>query len=212
MGSARISLSKEEIRSHLALVCPPEIVATAGPAGSRITRALIGAAHGTPAAVLIGLVGYDNGPTIILTERTGHLQNHPGEISFPGGKIEADDGGPADAALREAFEEIGLPPDRVEIIGCLPPHHTISHFRVYPFVGWVEPPVELTPDPHEVAGVFELPLAFVLDPANRRLANLVVGGVKHTFSVYEYADHRVWGATAGMLAGLSQALGGPTAT
>jgi 8-oxo-dGTP pyrophosphatase MutT (NUDIX family) len=206
MGQGRTSPCKEEIQRRLGLVCPPEIAATAGAAGPRLTRALAGAAHGTPAAVLIGMVGHNYGPTIILTERTEYLSNHPGQVSFPGGRIEADDTSPADAAIREAFEEIGLPPDKVDIIGCLPPHETVSHFRIYPFVGWIEPPVQLTLDPHEVAEAFELPLAFVMDPVNHQFGSLTIGEVKHTFYVLEYEGHRVWGATAGMLVSLYRAL------
>ena len=113
-------------------------------------------------------------PTIILTERTEHLSNHPGQISFPGGRIEPGDVGPADAALREAFEEIGLAPGKVEMLGCLPVHATVTNFRVYPFVGWIEPPLEFTLDAHEVAGVFELPLTFALDPANHEFGSSVL--------------------------------------
>jgi len=199
---------KEEIRQRLQAVCPPEIASSAGAAGPRLTRALGGAAYGIPAAVLIGMVGHDDGVTIVLTERTANLTYHPGQISFPGGKIEADDAGPADAALREANEEIGLAPEKVEIIGCLPPHYTVTHFRVYPFVGWIEPPLGLTLDPHEVAGFFELPLAIVLDPANHHFDSLVVGNVKHTFYVLEFAGHRIWGATANILVSLARALSG----
>ncbi len=94
----------------------------------------------------------------------------------------------------------------MELLGCLPVHATISDFKVYPFVGWIEPPLELTLDPHEVAGVFEVPLAFVVDPANHRLGSLVLGGVTHTFYVLEWEEHRIWGATAGMLVTLAKAL------
>ena len=103
-------------------------------------------------------------PHIILTQRTAHLRDHAGQISLPGGRIERDDAGPAAAALREALEEIGLDPARVELVGGLRHYDTITGFRIHPIVGWIEPPVELTPDPFEVAEVFELPLSFALDP------------------------------------------------
>lgn len=199
-------LDREDIRRRLAAVCPPEAadvpVAHPPEAGVPVLQGV----PGVPAAVLVGLVGHDDGPTIILTERTEHLSNHPGQISFPGGRVESTDAGPADAALREAFEEIGLDPDKVELLGCLPLHMTISSFSVYPFVGWIEPPLELTLDTHEVAGVFEVPLAFVLDAKNHQLGSLVLGEVAHTFYVIEWQGHRIWGATAGMLVTLARAL------
>ncbi len=160
-----------------------------------------------PAAVLIGLIGHPEGPSIILTQRTAELNNHPAEISLPGGRVEADDEGPVAAALREAFEEIGLPPQRVEILGCLPPSETISRFLVYPLVGWVEPPIELEPDRREVAEVFEVPLSFVLDPANHRRESLVRASIRHHFYVMHYRDRRIWGATAGILVELARTLG-----
>ena len=199
-------LDRDEIRRRLAVVCPPEVadVPAARPPEADIPR--LPDLPGVPAAVLVGLVAHDDGPSIILTERTEHLSNHAGQISFPGGRIEPGDTGPADAALREAFEEIGLDPDKVELLGCLPVHTTITSFHVYPFVGWIEPPLELTLDAHEVADVFELPLAFVLDAANHQLGSLVLAGVTHTFYVLEWAGHRIWGATAGMLVTLARAL------
>ncbi len=162
---------------------------------------------GVPAAVLVGLVARREGPAVILTRRTEHLCNHPGQISLPGGRIEACDAGPAEAALREAFEEIGLSPERVELLGCLPPHTTVTGFRVYPFVGWIEELGELAIDRNEVAEVFEVPLAFVLDPVNHRRDSLVVGAVRHEFYVIPHAGHRIWGATAGILVGLAHILG-----
>jgi 8-oxo-dGTP pyrophosphatase MutT (NUDIX family) len=164
-------------------------------------------APGIPAAVLVGLVAHAEGPSVILTQRTEHLANHAGQISFPGGRIEAVDAGPAEAALREAFEEIGLAPEKVELLGCLPPYDTVTGFRVYPLVGWIEPPIALTPDPHEVAEIFEVPLSFVLDPANHCRDSLCVAGERHSFYALPYPGHRIWGATAGMLVSLARAVG-----
>ncbi|MBN1321498.1 MAG: CoA pyrophosphatase [Thermoleophilia bacterium] len=161
---------------------------------------------GVPSAVLLGLIARPEGLGIILTRRTEHLSNHPGQISLPGGRIEECDAGPADAALREAYEEIGLTSDRVELLGCLPPHTTITGFRVYPFVGWIEDLGELAIDRYEVAEVFEVPLGFVLDPRNHRRDSLVVDTVRHEFDVIPYAGHRIWGATAGILASLARLL------
>ncbi len=177
-----------------------------GPAG-RPSSPLSSATPLVPAAVLIGLLGHPEGPSIILTQRTAELNNHPAEISLPGGRVEAKDDGPEAAALREAFEEIGLPPERVEILGCLPPSETISHFLVYPLVGWVEPPIEFEPDRREVAEVFEVPLSFVLDPANHRRESLVHAGIRHHFYVMHFRDRRIWGATAGILVQLARTLG-----
>jgi 8-oxo-dGTP pyrophosphatase MutT (NUDIX family) len=161
---------------------------------------------GVPAAVLIGLVGYAEGPRVILTHRQPFLKNHAAEISLPGGRVEPTDAHPEAAALRETFEEVGVPPGRVELLGCLAPYMTISDFRVYPFVGWIEPPVELTLDEAEVAEAFEMPLSFVLDPANHTREAVYLRGEHHEYYVLDYPGHRVWGATAGILINLARAL------
>jgi 8-oxo-dGTP pyrophosphatase MutT (NUDIX family) len=159
-----------------------------------------------PAAVLIGLVGHAEGPSVILTHRQPYLKNHAAEISLPGGRVEPGDGHPSVAVLRETFEEVGIAADRVELLGCLPPYMTVSDFRVYPFVGWIEPPVELTLDQAEVAEAFEMPLSFMLDPANQRRETAFLHGEHHEYYVLDYPGHRVWGATAGILIGLATAL------
>jgi 8-oxo-dGTP pyrophosphatase MutT (NUDIX family) len=189
-------VDREEIRRRLEAACPPA------------ERYLPVRAPWVPAAVLIALVRRESGPSVVLTRRTEDLEHHPGQISFPGGKVEPDDSGPADAALREAFEEVGLLPRSVELIGCLPPHDTVTGFRVFPYVGWIEPPVTYSVDPREVADVFEVPLAFIIDPGNHRFDSLVVEQVRHTFYVIEYETYRIWGATAGMLVTLARALHG----
>lgn len=168
--------------------------------------ALQSTAQGVPAAVLIGLVGHPDEPRIILTERTAHLRNHAAQVSFPGGRIEDVDRDPADAALREAFEEIGLPAERIELLGRLEPVETVSGFLVHPFVGWIEPPVEFVVDPEEVAEVFEVPLGFVLDPANRRWESKYLDGMLRGYYVFSYPGHRIWGATAGLLVDLAEVL------
>ena len=200
-GSSGRPPDREELRRLLRGRCPP-----AEPPGSP-GQPESPPAQGIPAAVLIGLLGHPEGPSIILTQRTADLSNHPAEISLPGGRVEADDDGPAGAALREAFEEIGLPPEKVEILGCLPPYETVTGFQVYPFVGWIEPPVEFEPDRREVAEIFEVPLSFVLDPANHHRGSIVQAGPRRDFDVLPYPGRRIWGATAGILVELARTLG-----
>ena len=162
----------------------------------------------TPAAVLVPLVDRPGGLTVLLTQRTAHLNDHAGQISFPGGRVEPEDPSHLAAALREAEEEVGLPPDRVEIIGMLDPYIVRSGYRVTPVVGFVNPPFEVRPDPFEVAEVFEVPLSFVLDNENHETGSRTHEGVERTFYVLPYEDRYIWGATAGMLVNLSDVLTG----
>ncbi|MGH6944945.1 MAG: NUDIX hydrolase, partial [Geminicoccaceae bacterium] len=111
-----------------------------------------------PAAVLVGVVARPDGPAVLLTERTHHLKDHAGQVSFPGGRVEPHDPSIAAAALREAEEEIGLDRAKVDLLGELAPYDTITGFRIHPVVGWIEPPFEPIPDRHEVEDVFEVPL------------------------------------------------------
>ena len=159
-----------------------------------------------PAAVLLGLVDRPAGPCIILTQRTAHLRDHAGQISLPGGRLEPEDAGPAEAALREAQEEIGLDPQRVDLLGGLRHYDTVTGFRIHPVVGWIEPPVALRPDPHEVAEVFELPLSFALDPANHRRDSYDRNGLRRHFYVLPFEDRYIWGATAGILVNFARLL------
>jgi 8-oxo-dGTP pyrophosphatase MutT (NUDIX family) len=167
----------------------------------------------TPAAVLVPVVDHADGLTLLLTERAPDLRRHPGQISFPGGRLEASDAGPVEAALRETEEEIGLPRAAVEVLGFLPDHLIVTGYSVTPVVALVAPGTPLTLDPVEVAGVFELPLAYVLDPANHRLRKRPLGDGS-TIDLYDvpYGTRTVWGATAGMLLTLYRLLsGGPAA-
>lgn len=159
-----------------------------------------------PAAVLVPLVDRPGGLTVLLTQRTAHLNAHAGQISFPGGRVEPDDPTHEAAALREAEEEVGLSPDRVDIIGRLDYYVVRSGFRVTPIVGFVNPPFEIKPDPFEVAEVFEVPLSFVLDPRNHETGTRMHNGQERTFYVLPYEDRYIWGATAGMLVNLSEVL------
>jgi 8-oxo-dGTP pyrophosphatase MutT (NUDIX family) len=159
-----------------------------------------------PAAVLVPLVNQPQGVTVLLTQRTGHLHDHAGQISFPGGRVDEADADRVATALREAAEEIGISPSAVEIIGALPEWDIPTGFRVTPVVGWIEPPIELSLDPFEVAEVFEVPLAFFLDPANhQRLSDEINGRRRHYYAM-PYQGRHIWGATAGMLHTLYQAL------
>ncbi len=161
----------------------------------------------TPAAVLVPIVLRQNGQTVLLTQRTAHLRDHAGQISFPGGRVEADDLSPTHTALRETEEEIGLARERIEIVGFLPEYRTGTGFRVTPVVALVRPPFDLQPDPFEVAEIFEVPLAFLLDPANHQRHSLHYRGALRNYFAMPYGDYFIWGATAGMIRSLSERLG-----
>lgn len=155
-----------------------------------------------PAAVLVGLVDRPEGLTVLFTQRTAHLAHHAGQVSFPGGHLEPMDGGPKETALRETEEEIGLHRSHIEVIGHLDTYITRTGFVVTPVVGIVEPPFDMRPDPHEVADVFEVPLAFLLDPNNHQRCNAEFEGVVRHFYAMPYGERYIWGATAGMLVNL----------
>jgi 8-oxo-dGTP pyrophosphatase MutT (NUDIX family) len=159
-----------------------------------------------PAAVLCGLVERAVGLHVVLTMRAAHLNQHAGQISFPGGKIDQRDPSPMAAALREANEEIGLDGDRVEIIGTLDQYQTSTGFRVTPFVGVIDPRWRPLPDPNEVEQVFETPLDFLMDPANRVRHRYERRGVERHYYAMPWGAYYIWGATAGMLKGLSDRL------
>jgi 8-oxo-dGTP pyrophosphatase MutT (NUDIX family) len=159
-----------------------------------------------PAAVLVPLVNRPQGLQVLLTERTAHLSDHAGQISFPGGRVEADDAGNAAAALRETKEEVGLDPERVAVLGELAHYETVTGYRVTPIVGWVEPPFELAPDPFEVADIFEVPLAFLLDPTNQQRHFRMLGEMRRDYWAIPYGDRYIWGATAAMLLILDRTL------
>jgi 8-oxo-dGTP pyrophosphatase MutT (NUDIX family) len=157
-----------------------------------------------PAAVLIPLVEREPEPMVLLTQRATQLRNHAGQISFPGGRIEASDSGPAAAALREAREEIGLDERFVSIVGYLPDHVLLSGFRVTPVVALVRTGFELLLQPQEVHDTFEVPLSFIFEPSNHRLRRRRFGGGEAEVDLYDipYGERNIWGATAGMLLAL----------
>jgi len=167
------------------------------------------------AAVLVPLVQRQGGLQVLLTQRTDHLRDHAGQISFPGGRAEAQDGGPAGTALREAQEEVGLPHHCVDVIGCMPVYTTVTRFVVTPVVALVQPPFELALDSFEVAEAFEVPLAYLMNPAHHRRHVFQFDGGQRQFLSMPWqgagADGQakeffIWGATAAMLRNLYRLL------
>ena len=161
-----------------------------------------------PAAVLVPVWDRPEGARLILTKRSSHLKHHPGQIAFPGGKIDEVDSGPEAAALREAREEIGLPEDRVRLIGRLPPHETVTGYTVTPVLAMVG---AFTPMPEagEVEEVFSVPLAHVLTPAHFRIEQRMWRGVWRRYYTVPYGPYYIWGATARILRGLAERMQGP---
>jgi 8-oxo-dGTP pyrophosphatase MutT (NUDIX family) len=160
----------------------------------------------TRAAVMVPLVERPAGLTVLLTQRAAHLKAHPGQISFPGGRLESHDAGPWEAALREAREEIGLAPERASLAGYLRDHMVLTGYLITPAVAFVRPDFELRLDLTEVDDAFEVPLEFVLDPANRIERKRIYAG--HAFTTWDipFGQRHIWGATAAMLLNLAAKL------
>jgi 8-oxo-dGTP pyrophosphatase MutT (NUDIX family) len=156
----------------------------------------------TPASVLIPLVQRATGLTVLLTQRNADLTDHPGQVSFPGGRAEAYDQDAIDTALRESEEEIGLERRHVEILGALPQYLTGTGYCVTPIVGLVQPPFEVSADPSEVAAIFEVPLAFLMDGMNHQRLSVEMANGRRSFYAMPYEGYYIWGATAGMLRNL----------
>ncbi len=146
------------------------------------------------------------GATVLLTRRTAHLNSHAGQISFPGGRTEPEDPSPEDTALREAEEEVGIPPGKVEVIGKLDIYRTVTNYAVTPVVGIVDPGFEMRPDPYEVAEVFETPLGFLMDSTNHHRHTGWFNGIARRWWAMPYGEYYIWGATAGMLMNLHERL------
>ena len=161
-----------------------------------------------PAAVLVPVVTHEDGASVILTTRPAGMRDHSGQIAFPGGKIDPGDRSPCDAALREAEEEIGLRREGVEPIGYLDPYVTGTGYLVVPTVGLVKPPVHLALDPREVADAFEVPLLFLMDPANHQRHRREIGARTRHFYAMPFEERFIWGATAGILRNLYDRLYG----
>lgn len=174
-----------------------------------LNAGLAGQAGGSlrDAAVLIACREGPGGAEVILTKRSSRLKHHPGQISFPGGKIDPEDCGPVAAALREAEEEVGLPRDRTVILGTLPAHETVTGFAVTPVLGWVAEAFTPVPEAGEVDEVFTVPLAHLLDSGRYRVEGRLWRGEMRRYYVVPYGPYYIWGATARMLRALADRIG-----
>lgn len=163
------------------------------------------AGPGTPAAVLIALTDRPD-PGLILTQRPETMRRHPGQVAFPGGRIDPEDADAVAAALREAEEEVALPRSVAEIVGTLAPYQTVTGFGIIPVLAVIPPDLTLVPHDREVAAIFEVPLAFILDPANGAEQRVMFEGRERRYREIMWEDRRIWGATAAMLANLAARL------
>jgi 8-oxo-dGTP pyrophosphatase MutT (NUDIX family) len=208
-ADSRLAL-RRLIEERLKDTRPPTPAATAIPAGFTpeaytAVRQYYPAAP-TPAAVLVPIVDHEDGLTILLTQRASHLKNHAGQISFPGGRIEAADDGALAAALRETEEEIGLAREHVTFAGYLDPHLVLTGFWVTPVVAFVQPGFALRLDRREVEATFEVPLVHILEAKNHHWRERAIGGIAVRVYDIPYGEHHIWGATAGMLVSLYRLL------
>lgn len=158
------------------------------------------------AAVLVPMVERGGQVNLLFTQRTEHLAAHAGQISFPGGGVEAQDAGREDTALRETEEEIGLARQHITVLGTLPEYRLPTGFRIAPVVGWIEAPFQTQPDPYEVADIFEIPLSHFLDPARYQRHEYHFNGRHRHYVAIPYEGRYIWGATAGMLLSLARVL------
>lgn len=205
-GSGELSSAEffARARAHLSFDVPSgltdaSIIPVTGDAGNdRMIQIVAQERPIRPAAVLIGIVEHEQ-PTVLLTQRAAHLNDHAGQISFPGGKIDASDASPLDAALREAEEEIGLDRSFVDPIGYLDLYATGFGFRILPTVARVKPGFALTINENEVESAFEVPLSFLMNPDNHQLHSKEFRGVERSYYAMPFAERYIWGATAGIL-------------
>jgi 8-oxo-dGTP pyrophosphatase MutT (NUDIX family) len=205
---ARGDVTSEEffrrVRARLTFDVPPgltdaRIIPTTGDYGTdRVLQLVAQERPIRQAAVLVPVIERDE-PTVLLTQRATHLNDHAGQVAFPGGKIDPTDASPMHAALREAWEEVGLHADFVEPIGYLDLYATTFGFRIVPTIARVRPGFELRVNKSEVDDVFEVPLAFLMDPANHKTKTRQYRDITRSFYEMPYGERYVWGATAGML-------------
>ena len=180
----------------------PSLVPTSGDQGTdRMLQILAREQPIRPAAVLVPIVDHPQ-PTVLLTQRSAHLNDHAGQISFPGGKIDATDASPLDTALREAEEEIGLSREFIDPIGYLDLYGTSFGFRILPAVARIKPGFKLRINQSEVDDVFEVPLAFLMNPVNHQTHSKEFRGVERSYYAMPYEERYIWGATAGILRAL----------
>jgi 8-oxo-dGTP pyrophosphatase MutT (NUDIX family) len=194
----------ERARARLGFDVPPglfdpNIVPPSGDPGTdRMLEIIAREQPVRPAAVLIPVVDHPQ-PTVLLTQRSAHLAEHAGQISFPGGKIDATDASPLDAAMREAYEEVGLKREFIEPIGYLDLYGTGFGFRILPTVAKIRPGFKLTISHAEVDDAFEVPLAFLMNPANHQVHSKEFRGMERSYYAMPFAERYIWGATAGIL-------------
>jgi 8-oxo-dGTP pyrophosphatase MutT (NUDIX family) len=197
-----MNVAMEQLRAHL-LQAPPEL--REHDDYDPPLQAMASAA--VKAAVLLPVIQHGGGePHLLFTRRTERLARHSGQVSFPGGRSEQSDISPVETALRETFEETGIGPSFVTVAGYLERYLTGTGFDIQPVVGLVKDGFALTPDPREVAEIFEVPLAFLCDPANRRRESREIGGRQRSFYAFTYGGHEIWGATAAIVVSLVQRL------
>jgi len=197
-----MNVAMEQLRAHL-LQSPPELREH----DDFDPPFLTAASDAVKAAVLLPLILRAEGePQLLFTRRTERLVRHSGQISFPGGRSEESDLSPVETALRETFEETGIAPSFVTVAGYLDRYLTGTGFDIQPVVGLVKEGFALIPDPREVAEIFEVPLAFLCDPANRRREKREIGGRQRSFFAFSYGGHEIWGATAAIVVSLAQRL------
>jgi 8-oxo-dGTP pyrophosphatase MutT (NUDIX family) len=196
-------MTREAIAEGLARPAP-----TSGPDDLHLI-ALQEGVRVTEAAVLVPLIDRSGQVQVLFTQRTAHLDDHAGQISFPGGRVEAGDASREQTALRETEEEIGLASGSVAVLGRLPDYEIPSGFRITPVVGWIEPPFALRPDPFEVAAVFEAPLDYFLEAAHYQRREFRFRGRHRHYMAIPFEGRYIWGATAGMLYNLCRMLRAP---
>lgn len=198
--TARNSQLSQVIRKHLAASKPPEDFSPRRAYGD-LPPGMLPKQPWKRASVLVPLVERESGHTVLLTRRTDRLQVHAGQVSFPGGSVEPVDRDPIQTALRETEEETGLSRSFIDVIGYLDGYLTITGYAVTPVVGLIRPGFVLTPDPLEVAEIFEVPLDWLSDPLNRRVHSRQLAGRDVGYFQFDYDGHIIWGATAAMLVG-----------